>query len=178
MILAETRYKTHNQELLAIVQAFKTWRHYLKGCKYEVLIFTDHNNLHQFIDTKSLSFRQVCLAQKLSQYQFWIDYCQEKANAAVDALSHFPQKSQAEEEILWDENTQIFYRLQTLLTKTNLAELSLLSYQTTDLLPLHQVFICGNQVLPQFCQFWTQLRGKLAHKELIRPALEAWSCDY
>ncbi len=29
MILAETWYKTHNQELLAIVEAFKTWRHYL-----------------------------------------------------------------------------------------------------------------------------------------------------
>ena len=31
MIPAETRYETHNGELLAIVEAFKTWRHYLKG---------------------------------------------------------------------------------------------------------------------------------------------------
>ena len=30
MILAETRYETHNSELLAIIEAFKTWRHYLK----------------------------------------------------------------------------------------------------------------------------------------------------
>ena len=29
MILAETRYKTHNGELLVIVKAFKTWKHYL-----------------------------------------------------------------------------------------------------------------------------------------------------
>ena len=29
MILAETRYKTHDNELLAIVEAFKTWKHYL-----------------------------------------------------------------------------------------------------------------------------------------------------
>ncbi len=28
IIPAETRYETHNQELLAIVEAFKTWRHY------------------------------------------------------------------------------------------------------------------------------------------------------
>ena len=29
MILAKTQYKTHNRELLAIIEAFKTWRHYL-----------------------------------------------------------------------------------------------------------------------------------------------------
>ncbi len=66
IISAETRYKTHNLELLAIVEAFKTWRHYLEGCKYEVLILTDHKNLCQFMDTKSLSSRQVRWAQELS----------------------------------------------------------------------------------------------------------------
>ena len=59
MIPAKTRYKTYNAELLAIVEAFKTWRHYLEGCKHEVLILTNHNNLRRFMDTKSLSSRQV-----------------------------------------------------------------------------------------------------------------------
>ena len=59
MISAETRYKTHDGKLLAIVQAFKTWRHYLEGYKHEVLVLTDHNNLRCFMDTKSLSSRQV-----------------------------------------------------------------------------------------------------------------------
>ena len=45
MILAETRYEIHNAELLAIVKAFKNWRHYLEGCQYEVLVLTDYNNL-------------------------------------------------------------------------------------------------------------------------------------
>ena len=45
MIPAETRYETHDAELLAIVEAFKTWRHYLEGCKYKVLVLTDHNIL-------------------------------------------------------------------------------------------------------------------------------------
>ena len=31
MIPAETRYKTHDGELLAIVEALKTWKHYLEG---------------------------------------------------------------------------------------------------------------------------------------------------
>ena len=55
MVLAKTRYKTHDNELLTIVEAFKMWRHYLKGYKYEILIFTDYNNLRCFMDTKSLS---------------------------------------------------------------------------------------------------------------------------
>ena len=33
MIPAETHYKIHNEELLAIVEIFKTWHHYLEGCK-------------------------------------------------------------------------------------------------------------------------------------------------
>ena len=57
MIPAETRYETHDDELLTIVEAFKTWQYYLGGCKHEVLVLTDHNNLCQFMDTKSLSSR-------------------------------------------------------------------------------------------------------------------------
>ena len=59
MILWETRYETHDGELLAIVEAFKTWRHYLESFRHEVFVLTDHNNLRQFMDTKSLSSRQV-----------------------------------------------------------------------------------------------------------------------
>ncbi len=59
MILAETRYETHDGKLLAIVETFKTWRYYLEGCKHEVLVLTDHNNFQRFIDIKSLSSRQV-----------------------------------------------------------------------------------------------------------------------
>ena len=59
MILAETQYKTHNAELLAIVEAFKTWCHYLEGCKYKVFVLINHNNFCRFMDTKNLSSRQV-----------------------------------------------------------------------------------------------------------------------
>ena len=56
MIPAETQYKIYNGKFFAIINAFKTGRHYLKGCKHEILIFTDHNNLCRFIDRKNLSF--------------------------------------------------------------------------------------------------------------------------
>ena len=90
MIPIETRYKTHNGELLTIVEAFKTWRYYLEGYKHEVLVLTDYNNLRCFMDTKSLSSQQVCWAQELSRYHFQINYCQNKTNVAADALSRFP----------------------------------------------------------------------------------------
>ena len=76
--------------LLAIVKAFKTWRYYLEGRKHKVFVLTNHNNLRWFIDTKSLSSHQVRWTQELSRYHFQIDYCQDKANRAVNALFRFP----------------------------------------------------------------------------------------
>ena len=74
-IPAETRYETHNGELLAIIEGFKTWRHYLEVFQHEVLLLTNYNNLCRFMNTKSLSFRQICWAQEFSCYHFQIDYC-------------------------------------------------------------------------------------------------------
>ncbi len=51
MIPAETRYETHDGKLLAIFKVFKTWRYYLEGCKHEVFVLTDYNNLQRFMDT-------------------------------------------------------------------------------------------------------------------------------
>ena len=70
MIPAKTCYETHDRELLAIVEVFNTWWHYLEGCRHKVLVLTNHNNLCQFMDTKSPSSKQVRWAQELSQYHF------------------------------------------------------------------------------------------------------------
>ena len=78
MIPAKTKYETHNSELLATIETFKTWRQYLEGYKHKVFVFIDHNNLYCFIDTKSLSSRQVCWVQKLFRYNFQIKYHQNK----------------------------------------------------------------------------------------------------
>lgn len=60
MIPVKTWYKTYNAEILAIVETFKTWWHYLKSCKYKKLIFINYNKLHQLINIKCLSCKQVC----------------------------------------------------------------------------------------------------------------------
>lgn len=89
MILGETQYKTHDQKLLAIVEVFKTWRHYLEDRKFNVFILIGHNNLRPLIDTKSFGFMQVWYAQELFKYNFRNDYCQSKGNAASHALLRF-----------------------------------------------------------------------------------------
>ena len=59
MISAEQWYETHDQELLAIVMAFKQWRHYLESSAHSVEVLTDHNNLCGFMNVKSLNGRQA-----------------------------------------------------------------------------------------------------------------------
>ena len=161
MIPVKTWYETYDGELLAIVKAFKTWCHYLKACKHEILVLTDHNNLYCFMDIKSLSSRQVCWAQKLSLYYFKINYYQGKVNVAANALSRFLQRSQDEEDRLWAENGQIFHCLWNLMTNASLARLGLLSSLSSH---LHQVLICEIYVLLQLHNFWNGLQKELASK--------------
>ena len=175
MILGKTWYKTHNSELLAIVKAFKTWRHYLKGCKHEVFVLINQTNLRRFIDIKSLSSRQVYWAQKLFRYYFRIDYHQSKANESANAVSRFLQKNKDEKEKLWAKNTQILHPLQSLLTNATLSGLSIL----TSLLPPYQVIICGTHAFSQLRRLWNLLGIKLINERLylasigsMRPRLQ------
>ena len=159
----------HNGELLAIVETFKTWRHYLKGSRHKVLVLTDHNNLRQFMDTKSLSFRQVRWAQELSCYHFRIDYCQGKANGVADALSQYSQQSVKEEETFRIKNVKILHHLQFFLSNASLSGLSV----SAELSSFHQVFIYGTHVLPQLHQFWDTFQTELGAKCSYRVSIGA-----
>ncbi len=55
----KTYYKTHDQEFLTIMKAFKHWWHYLKNSYYFIEILTNHNNLQEFMNVKSLNRRQT-----------------------------------------------------------------------------------------------------------------------
>lgn len=86
---AELNYKIHNKELLIIVNTFKQWRVYLKRPKHKVQIYSDYKNLLYFMFIKVLIRRQVCWAEELSQYYFWILYWKGSDNAKADALSQW-----------------------------------------------------------------------------------------
>ena len=84
---AETQYRTHNREMLAIYAAFKQWWCYLEGSRFPIVILSDHANLQYFMMTKELSRRQAQWAEELSAYDFIIQHCAGKNNPA-DAPSH------------------------------------------------------------------------------------------
>ena len=175
MIPAKTRYKTHNGELLTIIEAFKTWRHYLKSCKHKVFVLTDYKILCRFMKTKSLNSHQVWWAQELSRYHLRINYCQNKANGAANALSWFFERSDNEEEKLWAENSQIFHQLQSLLINASRSGFSLSGLNTvtsSNLSPLYQVFIYGTHGLLQLRQFWNTFRLELANKSPYKVSID------
>ncbi len=85
MSKAERNYPVHEQELLAILNALKAWRHYLGGRRFTVL--TDHQSL-QYVGTSAMATpRQVRWAAWLSEFDFCIKYSPGKDNVAADALS-------------------------------------------------------------------------------------------
>lgn len=71
---AELHYKTHDQELMAIVESFKHWRHYLEGAPQTVRVLSDHNNLRGFMSQVSLNGRQARWAMTLAAYDFVIEH--------------------------------------------------------------------------------------------------------
>ena len=110
------------------------------------------------MDTKSLRSRQVYWAQELFCYHSQIDYRQDQANGAANALSRYPQRSAEEEDTFQAKNVKILHCLQSLLAKVSglLANSSYLS-------PLHQVLIYGTHGFPQLNQFGDSLRSDIAH---------------
>jgi hypothetical protein len=92
MLDAETRYPTHEQELLAIICALKTWRHYLSGRKFRVL--TDHHSLQHFKTQPQLSGRQTRWKDVIAEFDFDIEYIEGKSNIVADGLSRRPDHVQ------------------------------------------------------------------------------------
>ena len=62
---AETRYPTHEQELLAIIVALRTWKHYLMGPKFKVM--TDHKSLQYFQTQPQLSVLRGARARRYNK---------------------------------------------------------------------------------------------------------------
>ena len=87
---AERNYPIHDKELLAIIHAFKQWRHYLLATKFQVTVFSDHYSLEVFVGTKKLSPRQARWAEFLAPFNFEIKYMPGKETVKADAFSRRP----------------------------------------------------------------------------------------
>jgi len=56
---AERNYDIHHKEVLAILVAFREWKHYWKGTEKPITVYTDHQNLQYFLTTKAWTHRQI-----------------------------------------------------------------------------------------------------------------------
>jgi hypothetical protein len=69
----EIHYPIYDKELFAIVWSFKQWRHYLEGAP-GIEVWSDHENLKQFMAQPQLNGRQARWLIKLAPYDFTIHY--------------------------------------------------------------------------------------------------------
>ena len=82
---AEQNYPTHERELLAVIHALRTWRHYLLGRKFTIV--SDHHSL-KFLQTQpQLSRRQARWLELLAEFDYEIVHRPGKSNVVADALS-------------------------------------------------------------------------------------------
>jgi hypothetical protein len=84
---AELNYDVVDWELLAVVKAFKAWRHWLEGAKHPFLIWTDHHNLEYIQEVRRLNPRQARWAMFFTRFVFTLSYRPGSQNVKTDALS-------------------------------------------------------------------------------------------
>ena len=71
---AEIHYSTPDKELMAIVECFKHWRHYLEGSRHTIEVWLDHQNLQGFIKQPRINGRQARWLVYLTPYDFVIKH--------------------------------------------------------------------------------------------------------
>eukprot|EP01053_Blabericola_migrator_P010925 Blabericola_migrator_1__10924@NODE_6310_length_562_cov_12_549495_g4273_i0_p1_GENE_NODE_6310_length_562_cov_12_549495_g4273_i0NODE_6310_length_562_cov_12_549495_g4273_i0_p1_ORF_typecomplete_len117_score2_73RT_RNaseH/PF17917_1/4_4e27RT_RNaseH_2/PF17919_1/1_3e12RVT_3/PF13456_6/0_00045Shikimate_dh_N/PF08501_11/0_26_NODE_6310_length_562_cov_12_549495_g4273_i0108458 len=81
----ESRYPTHERELLAIVEATKHWKHLLQMRR--VLIRTDHKPLLHLPTQKSLSDRMFRWMAHLADFDLAYEHIAGDENTLADLLS-------------------------------------------------------------------------------------------
>ena len=85
---AETRYGTHERELLAVVEMLRVTRPYVEGRSF--IVKTDHEALKWLNEQANLSRRQANWVEKIQSFDMTIEYLPGKFNSVADALSRRP----------------------------------------------------------------------------------------
>ena len=83
----ERNYDVHDKELLAIFEAFKSWRQFLEGSGTPIDVVTDHKNLEYFSTTKILTRRQARWSEYLSQFNIVIRFRPGRLGGKPDSLT-------------------------------------------------------------------------------------------
>ena len=96
---AQQRYEIFDRELLAIIRALKTWRHYLLHNSHPITIWTDHENLTRFKSFRKLSPRQVRWQNFLSMYNIQLQHKPGAQLIGADIMSRRPDHIKAEDPV-------------------------------------------------------------------------------
>ena len=70
-----------------IIHALVKWRTYLHGSPVPIKILTDHESLKYLVMQLTLSHRQACWLEKLTKFNYDIEYTPGPMNVVPDALS-------------------------------------------------------------------------------------------
>ena len=81
-------WSTYAKEMLAIVEAIRTWRPYILGKKF--IIQTDQQSLKYFVEQRVATPEQQKWVAKLMGYDYEIVYKPGRDNSAADSLSRKP----------------------------------------------------------------------------------------
>ena len=87
MAPAERNYDIYDKELLAIVESFQHWRHYLEGARHRIEVFSDHENLQYFLEKRHLNRRQARWAEFLGPFDFHVNHRAGRLAQKVDVLT-------------------------------------------------------------------------------------------
>ena len=97
----------YDAELLAIVDSFCHWRHYLKKPYYTLEVLINNNNLRAFMSTDKLTQRHMQLALNLSAFDFWLVYYKGTFNPADGPSRRLHHKRDTELKDSMTNNTQV-----------------------------------------------------------------------
>ena len=107
----ELNYGTPDQEMMAIVDSFKHWRHYLEGSRHPIEVWTDHHNLQSFMKQPRLIGRQARWCYYLTPYDFVIKWRSGLTNPA-DAPSRRSAMVSVEDEDNADSSSGLLATLE------------------------------------------------------------------
>ena len=109
---AKTNYNVHDKELMAIYNAFKCWRHNLKGAGTPIDVITDHN-LQYFLMTRVLSQWQAWCSEYLSQFNMVICFQPGKLGTKPDMLTRcwdiYPKEGSRDYGSINPQNLQLVF---------------------------------------------------------------------
>lgn len=94
---AQSNYATHEQELLAVLEALYKWEDKLMGRRFTVV--TDHRSLEFLKTQRRLSGRQIRWLDHLCKFDFDFKYVEGSENVVADALSRYHEFDKDDEVV-------------------------------------------------------------------------------